>query len=71
MPAHKSLVVKSEWKSAGRKRTCYHDPKHSILKGDDVLEVAVGMGSQGYCRTCGQAMVTAAISRLQKMQPSN
>jgi len=69
MPAHKSLLVKSKWKTAGRRRKCYHDPKHSILKGDDVLEVAVGMGSpQGYCRACGQAMVSIAMSRLQTLQ---
>jgi len=72
MPAHKSLLVKSGWKTASRKRKCYHDPKHSIAKGEDVLEVAVGMGGvQGYCRTCGQTMVANAISRLQQMQSPN
>jgi hypothetical protein len=68
MADYKSLVVKSEWKIAGRQRKCYHSAKHSISKGDAVLEVFANPGVHGYCLLCGHAMITAALDRLNKMQ---
>jgi hypothetical protein len=69
MADYKSLVVRSEWKIAGRQRKCYHSAKHSISKGDVVLEVSANPGIHGYCVVCGQAMIKAALDRLGSMQP--
>jgi hypothetical protein len=69
MPKYKSLLVHTEWVIAGKKRKCYHHPSHEISKGDNVLEVAEGLGKKGYCRTCGLAMIAVALSQLNQMQP--
>lgn len=69
MPKYKSLIVGSAWKQAGRQRKCYHSPGHSIQKGDDVLEVNVNPGVQGYCLVCGEAMIQTALATLSQMKP--
>jgi hypothetical protein len=69
MPKLKSLLVRSEWTIAGRKRKCYHSPNHEIAKGDDVLEVTEGLATRGYCSACGKAMVAASTAALSKMRP--
>jgi hypothetical protein len=69
MAKYKSLLVHTEWVIAGKKRKCYHHPSHEISKGDNVLEVAEGMGKKGYCLGCGQTMIAAAVSQLNLMQP--
>jgi hypothetical protein len=71
MPKYKTLLVHSEWVIAGKKRKCYHHPSHSISRGDDVLEVAEGMGKQGYCASCGEMMITSALSQLRQMKPKS
>ena len=70
MPAHKNLLIKTEWVIAGRVRKCYHDKKHTIVKGDNVLEAADGMGMNGYCEACGQNMIAQAKERLDKLIPT-
>lgn len=69
MAKYKTLLVGSEWVRAGKKRKCYHNAKHLIVKGDDVLEVTVGLGPQGYCLACGEAMIQAALAALSLMKP--
>jgi hypothetical protein len=70
MPAHKNLLIRTEWVIAGRVRKCYHDKKHQIVKGDNVLEAADGMGMNGYCEACGRKMIAQAKERLDGLIPS-
>lgn len=67
MPAHKSLLINAQWLIAGRVRKCYHDEKHEIVKGDNVLEAADGMGMNGYCEMCGQKMIAQAKEKLGRL----
>ena len=69
MPAHKSLLINSQWVIAGRVRKCYHDKKHEIVKGDNVLEAADGMGMNGYCAICGHKMIAQAKEKLDRLIP--
>ena len=69
MPAYKNLLIKAQWVIAGRVRKCYHDEEHRIVKGDNVLEAADGMGMNGYCEDCGQKMIAAAKQRLDELIP--
>jgi hypothetical protein len=69
MPAHKNLLINTQWVIAGRVRKCYHDKKHQIVKGDNVLEAADGMGMNGYCEPCGQKMIAQAKEKLDKLIP--
>lgn len=69
MAAYKNLLIRSRWVIAGRVRKCYHDEKHSIVKGDHVLEGAEGMKMNGYCEECGQKMIEAARQKLDKLIP--
>jgi RNA polymerase-binding transcription factor DksA len=62
MAGHKSLLIGLRWVVAGRQRKCYHSKKHSISKGDRVLEVKVGLSWYGYCEDCGREMLRAAIA---------
>ena len=69
MPAHKNLLINTQWVIAGRVRKCYHDKKHEIVKGDNVLEAADGMGMSGYCEACGQRMIAQAKEKLDRLVP--
>lgn len=69
MPAHKNLLINTQWVIAGRVRKCYHDKKHKIVKGDNVLEAADGMGMNGYCEACGQKMIAQAKEKLDILTP--
>ena len=69
MPAHKNLLIKTQWVIAGRVRKCYHDKKHKIVKGDNVLEAAEGMGMNGYCEACGLKMISEAKAKLEALLP--
>lgn len=69
MPAYKSLLIGAEWVIAGRARKCYHDKKHKIVKGDNVLHAAAGMGVKGYCEACGQMMIAQAREKLDGLIP--
>lgn len=69
MPKYKSLLIKTEWVTAGRVRKCYHDAKHKIVKGDNVLEAADGLGMNGYCESCGHKMIAEAKGRLEELTP--
>ena len=63
----KSLLIGTRWVEAGRSRKCYHNKKHSIVKGDRVLEVRVGIGWQGYCKNCAAEMIQMAAEELAAM----
>jgi hypothetical protein len=69
MPKHKSILIKTHWVIAGRVRKCHHDGNHQIVKGDNVLEAAEGMGMKGYCEICGHKMIAEAKERLDKLTP--
>ena len=69
MSKYKSLLIKTDWVLAGRVRKCHHDGKHSIVKGDNVLEAADGMAMKGYCELCGLKMIVDAQARLQSLKP--
>jgi len=68
MARHRSVLIPFRWVEAGRVRKCYHDPDHEIVKGDRVLEVKVKLAWFGYCQSCGQEMLRAAIATLQSAQ---
>lgn len=54
---------------AGRKRSCGHDKKHSVSKGEQCLEVPTGtMGWKGYCAACGIAMVDRGLVHLGELR---
>jgi len=57
---------------AGRKRKCYHDEKHSVNKGDTVLEVSVkdGLSPHGYCQACAAKMIAQARTDLAQLEIS-
>jgi hypothetical protein len=60
MPKHKSILIGHRMVTAGKSRKCYHSPKHQIQKGDQLLEVRVGLGWQGYCLECAREMLQLA-----------
>ena len=60
MAKFKSLLIGCRIVHAGRRRKCYHSPKHLILKGDIVLEAKNNMAWQGYCAECGAEMLQKA-----------
>ena len=64
MPKYKSLLIGAEVVTAGRMRKCYHDPDHSISKGDLCLEVREGLGRKGYCVECATEMIRLATLEL-------
>ncbi len=68
MAKYKSLLVSARIVSAGRKRKCYHSPKHAITKGDLCLEVKDGLNWQGYCLSCAAEMVDVATSGLRSIE---
>jgi hypothetical protein len=68
MPQHKKLLIGYQVVPAGRARKCYHSQKHTIQKGDLVLEVRVGMGWKGYCLACAREMVQSAGSGLDELR---
>ena len=70
MPRHKSLLLTSHVKIAGRLRKCYHCGKGKIAKGDKVLEVKVGMAIHGYCEKCARAMISMARAKLTELEKS-
>jgi len=64
----KSLTIRHRLVQAGRKRKCYHDQKHQIVKGDSCLEVRDGLGWKGYCLTCANAMVDSSARGLEALR---
>lgn len=68
MAKFKNVVVASRVVNAGRKRKCYHAPKHKILKGETCLEVRDGRAWKGYCRPCANEMFARAAALLSQLQ---
>ena len=68
MAKYKSLLKAVEVVTAGRKRKCYHSPKHNITKGDNVLQVQERFAKRGYCQTCGAQMLRVAQERLDELR---
>ena len=67
MAKFKELLISTRLVPAGRRRKCYHSPKHSIKKGELCLEVRDGIGWKGYCSTCATGMLDQAANSLQKI----
>jgi len=65
---YKSITIGHRSVLAGRKRSCHHDKKHTILKGDACLEVREGMGWKGYCIDCGIVMVDRGVADLTRVR---
>ena len=68
MAAFKSLLLLTEIVKAGRRRKCYHNPKHTIVKNEICLEVKGNMARKGYCVACAREMVARARKRLEEME---
>jgi hypothetical protein len=64
----KSLTVGHRVVAAGRRRKCYHNAAHSILKDEECLEVRVGMKWKGYCLECARRMVDDGLTALAQLQ---
>ncbi len=63
MASFKSLLLRLEFRPAGRKCQCAHNPKHIILKGEPRLVVkapGIATPEKGYCAACGAAMIKRA-----------
>lgn len=64
---HKSLLLRTEVRPAGRLCQCKHNSKHNIRKGEPRLVVkdpGPAAREQGYCSKCGAAMLDEAEERL-------
>ena len=70
MAVYKDLLSGCRIASAGKRRKCYHSPKHSILKGQVCLEVRAGLGYQGYCKECAFEMLQRARSSVDALSES-
>jgi hypothetical protein len=69
MAKFKNLLKKVSIKNASRKRKCYHDPKHQILKDDLVLEIDGGFsGTSGYCAKCAVQMLRDAKQNITDLE---
>jgi hypothetical protein len=67
MAKYKSLLISPEVVTAGRLRKCYHNPDHSISKGEVCLEVREGLGHKGYCAECALEMIRLAGEKLKEL----
>lgn len=64
---HKSLLLRTEVRPAGRLCQCKHNSKHSIAKGEPRLVVkdsGPAARERGYCSECGAEMLDQAEKRL-------
>jgi uncharacterized Zn-binding protein involved in type VI secretion len=71
MASFKSLLLRVEVRSAGKKCKCAHSAKHVILKGEPrVVVKAPGIATpeKGYCGACGAAMIARAESDLAELR---
>jgi hypothetical protein len=64
MARYKSILVGVRVVHAGRVRKCYHSKKHTIVKGDIVLEVRQDMAWFGYCEACGAEILRFAAAEV-------
>jgi hypothetical protein len=64
----KDLLISTRIVEAGRKRKCYHSPKHAIHKGDLCFEVKEGLAWKGYCLPCAEGMLNQAEADLQNVR---
>ena len=68
MARFKQLLSHVRVVTAGRARKCYHSKAHRIAKGDMVVEVKGGQNWSGYCRACGEEMLSATDSRVRELR---
>jgi hypothetical protein len=68
MAVFKDLLAGARIATAGRKRKCYHDPKHFVSKGEKLLETKKQMAWHGYCHTCAKEMIRKARLRLDHLE---
>lgn len=64
---HKSLLLRTEVRPAGRLCQCKHNSKHSISKGEPRLVVkdsGPAARERGYCAECGAEMLQQAVDQL-------
>jgi hypothetical protein len=67
MARPKSLVLSMSVDTAGRRHTCQHNDKHTVVKGERRLKVAVGRSYEHYCGECARKFIQHAIERLQRL----
>lgn len=61
MATHKSLLRRVDIELAKGRRTCKHNPKHAILKGQLSVIVCEGQyNRRPYCAACGFRMIEQA-----------
>lgn len=65
MPAVKNVLKHVSTETAGRKRKCWRNNKHVIMKGELCLVVVEGpMDSTTYCADCARPMLERANQEL-------
>lgn len=72
MARTRNLILPIEVKVAKKLCKCSHNNKHQIVRGSlrFVVKESGGMGEKGYCTACAQAMLLAALQRIDELQRS-
>lgn len=71
VPARKSVLLRMEVRSAGKRCTCQHNKNHVILKGEPrfvVQEPGPASREYGYCTACAVEMLDLAADRLAQLR---
>jgi hypothetical protein len=64
MPQPHTLLLRIQVYRAGAERRCYHNKRHSIEKGDIVLQLQLTGAIKGYCAVCAAEMIIRARTHL-------
>lgn len=67
MARPKSLTLPMLVDTASRRHNCQHNDKHTVVKGDRRLKVAVGRSHEHYCVECARKFIRQAVERLQQL----
>lgn len=67
----RGILLRLEVRPAGKRCSCKHNGRHSIVKGQArmvVKEPGIATGEYGYCATCGMAMIEQARAALDELE---
>jgi hypothetical protein len=67
VPAHKSLLLRTEVRPAGKLCHCKHNKRHAIRKGEPrlvVKEPGPASAERGYCAACAREMLDEATTKV-------
>ena len=67
MARFKSILKTANWEKAAAKRTCKHNKKHHINKGDNCFVIREGYNRWNYCEECGKQIIEQAKTDLNKL----